>query len=182
MAFSLLCHFNCVHRDGCYSHGQALALIGVTPICFFVMFWQKSECTKRVKVLKDSPCMLLELSTVVKSSVTVAVPISWSEKGVLVEVEVKVCEKATEKECISMWFHASYLYFHTKWPLDCTDFDLLVEGRFWGEGSCHHDPRHFRNFHLMQFPCLLKTGVFFNPFAMVFCLFYLFPARQIHEI
>ena len=66
-----------------------------------------------LNVLKDSPCLSLKFSTLVKSSTTVAVPVKSMEEGVPVEVEVNVCEEA-KKECISMWFHdiiISYLYF-----------------------------------------------------------------------
>ena len=107
-----LSHFSCEHS--CW---LLLSQAGINTEHSHSCTLLQHVLTKKKKVnvlnvLKDSPCLSLKFSTLVKSSTTVAVPVKSMEEGVPVEVEVNVCEEA-KKECISMWFHdiISYLYF-----------------------------------------------------------------------
>ena len=64
---------------GCYFGEQSLVLNAVTPTRFCAMVWQRK--TNVLTVLKDSPCLLLELAIMAKSSMTAAVPVSGRGSG-----------------------------------------------------------------------------------------------------
>lgn len=77
VAVAWLSHLIVNAATGCCSLGQALALNAVIAASFCTMFQQRKKVSVMI-VLKDSTCLLLELSVMVKSLTSVAVPINGS--------------------------------------------------------------------------------------------------------